>query len=250
MEGFENLSISDRDELERFRQEWQQDLARKGGPSSPKASFQSLANKPSQVEDPRALAIQLYTEAVEHEQSGKLNEALILYRKAFKLDGMCLMATLTADNVDRLYARQAKPTVAKKPEYTFERTIQTQPDYRSSHPHVDLGTILAQKTDVEFVQEEPIPIASLPIELFEPILAKLNVTSIERFAQTCWKARALTAKSVVWRKMVERIYRGPMVQDWTPQDLVERHAGDWRTTLIEEDRVRLDGCYIAVCHYM
>lgn len=36
----------------------------------------------------------------------------------------------------------------------------------------------------------------------------------------------------------------------TAKDLVQKHAGEWRTTLIEEERVRMDGCYIAVCHYM
>lgn len=116
---FDRLSIGD-DELERFRREWRQDLARKGKAeqnvpaeagsvhastsrvdatspaspktspkTSPKATFQSLANKPSQVADPLQHALQLYTDAVEHEQAGKLNEALILYRKAFKLDGEC-----------------------------------------------------------------------------------------------------------------------------------------------------------------
>ncbi|CAD6572904.1 MAG: hypothetical protein TREMPRED_000685, partial [Tremellales sp. Tagirdzhanova-0007] len=33
-------------------------------------------------------------------------------------------------------------------------------------------------------------------------------------------------------------------------DLAEKHRGEWRTTLIEEDRIRMDGCYISVCHYV
>lgn len=43
------------------------------------------------VENPnrREQAVSLYSRAVEHEQSGKLNEALMLYRRAFKLDGQC-----------------------------------------------------------------------------------------------------------------------------------------------------------------
>ncbi len=32
--------------------------------------------------------------------------------------------------------------------------------------------------------------------------------------------------------------------------LAHRHGLDWRTTLIEEPRVRYDGVYIAVCHYV
>lgn len=36
----------------------------------------------------------------------------------------------------------------------------------------------------------------------------------------------------------------------TANDLVERHDGEWRTTFIEEERIRMDGCYISVCHYI
>lgn len=97
-------------------------------------------------------------------------------------------------------------------------------------------------------EEKPVPIATLPLELLEPVLQRLDIASIERFAATCWQARVLTAKSLVWRKLVERIYRGPMF-DGDVQELVKKHDG-WRSTLIEEDRVRLDGCYISVCHYM
>lgn len=44
------------------------------GPSRPKTQYS---------------AVQLYAQAVESEQSGQLNDALLLYRRAFKLDGMC-----------------------------------------------------------------------------------------------------------------------------------------------------------------
>lgn len=37
-------------------------------------------------------AVQLYAQAVENEQAGQLNDALQLYRKAFKIDGLSLHA--------------------------------------------------------------------------------------------------------------------------------------------------------------
>lgn len=37
----------------------------------------------------QASAVQLYAQAVENEQAGQLNEALHLYRRAFKIDGEC-----------------------------------------------------------------------------------------------------------------------------------------------------------------
>jgi hypothetical protein len=32
--------------------------------------------------------------------------------------------------------------------------------------------------------------------------------------------------------------------------LAKRHGLDWRSTFIEEPRVRYDGVYISVCHYV
>jgi F-box protein 9 len=249
---FDRLSIQPRaneEELERFRREWQDDLKRKEQ-VSPKATFASLANKPSNIVDPQQHALQLYTEAVEHEQAGKLNEALILYRKAFKFDGTFIHGTADPDNVDRLYARKAPPVAAPtiQPEYTFQRTIQTLPDYTPTGQS-SLSVLLAERSDLAFIpfEDRPIPIASLPLELLEPILYRLDVRSIERFAQTCWQARALTAKSLVWRRIVQRIYSAFM-PGWG--QLADRHAGEWRTALIEEPRLRFDGCYISVCHYI
>nr|XP_019046593.1 hypothetical protein I302_05343 [Kwoniella bestiolae CBS 10118]OCF25523.1 hypothetical protein I302_05343 [Kwoniella bestiolae CBS 10118] len=241
-------------------------------------------------------AIQIYQRAIESEQSGKLNEALILYRRAFKLD----------DDVDRTYARSLKskslsssvqhpssdadipptpsstdiispapPTIEP---YSFARHIQTAPDYEKSHPPPSLPTPTTQTTslspltklfndlpvppsELSFQPEEeelPCPITKLPSELFEPILMNLDVTSIERFGSACWKSRWLTHVSLTWRNIAERIYRPPAMLPPPPRpeetigvrDLVKRHRNEWRTTVVEEERVRMDGCYIAVCHYI
>ncbi|WWD17034.1 hypothetical protein CI109_101471 [Kwoniella shandongensis] len=241
-------------------------------------------------------AVQLYAKAVEHEQSGKLNDALMMYRRAFKMD----------DDVDRLYARsvakaaQSTSTTgtgdddgpesttpsstdivsasapADEP-YSFQRHIQMQPDYVKSnlpiHPDprtVDeqlstlappsvltrlLETLPVPPQTLSFLpadEDLPIPISKLPAELLDPILAHLDVTSIERFASTCWRARYLTHVSNVWRRLVLGIYKPPAMipEEVEVRDLVKRHRGEWRTTFLEEERVRMDGCYIAVCHYI
>jgi F-box protein 9 len=98
----------------------------------------------------------------------------------------------------------------------------------------------------------PCPIMQLPAELLDPILSHLPVQSIERFASICWRARYLTAYSSVWKGLAERLYRGPaMLPDGLEaKELARRHKGEWRSALVEEERVRMDGCYISVCHYM
>lgn len=55
------------------------------GPSS-LASTRSPQAGPSRPKT-QASAVQLYAQAVENEQSGQLNDALLLYRRAFKIDG-------------------------------------------------------------------------------------------------------------------------------------------------------------------
>ena len=110
-------------------------------------------------------------------------------------------------------------------------------------------------TTVTFLPAEedlPLPIASLPSELLDPIFAHLDVASLERFALTCWRARYVTAASEVWRRLAEGIYRAPaMVTDpRAVRELGRRHKGEWRSVVVEEERVRMDGCYISVCHYV
>lgn len=48
----------------------------------------------------QASAVQLYAQAVENEQAGQLNDALLLYRRAFKIDGTSEIGTCTVDTTD------------------------------------------------------------------------------------------------------------------------------------------------------
>lgn len=163
-----------------------------------------------------------------------------------------------------------QPSAPVEEPYSFQRHIQLHPDYVKSSAAPIASSKTSSKSaltaildslpiapyEFTFLPEDedlPIPIASLPAELIDPILAHLDVIWVERFAATCWRARYLTQCSNVWRRLACRIYREPAILPpggLTVKDLMQRHAGEWRTTLIEEERVRMDGCYIAVCHYM
>ena len=203
------------------------------------------------------------------------------------------MQELTADNVDRLYAHHRSkikpepitptstdlvsadpPTTAP---YTFQRTIQTAPDYdphhAHGHPHAELAsptgvsstrlsplTALLRRADPDpssrpFApanEDLPVPIDSLPSEVFEHVLHHLDLAGIESFGSTCWRARWLTAHSEEWKRRAEKIYSRPALnpEEVVFADMGRRHGGEWRTVLVERERVRMDGCYIAVCHYM
>ena len=51
--------------------------------------------------------------------------------------------------------------------------------------------------------------------------------------------------------MVKTIYRPPQIPDDEELDaIVTKYMTDYRRVYIEHPRVRFDGVYIAVCHYM
>lgn len=57
--------------------------------------------------------------------------------------------------------------------------------------------------------------------------------------------------SLIRRQFVNRIYKPPQVDEEEDTGvLVRKYMGDFRRVFIEHPRVRLDGVYIAVCHYM
>lgn len=148
--------------------------------------------------------------------------------------------------------------------YSFQRHLQFQPDYQKTHAHVTRKrsplSALFDKASVPIDEaaflpeneDKPLPLSTLPAELLEPIFSHLDVGSLERFALTCWRARYLSSRAAMWKRRTQEIYRWPMVTDegTTAADLSRRHDGEWRTTFIEEERVRMDGCYISVCHYV
>jgi len=50
---------------------------------------------------------------------------------------------------------------------------------------------------------------------------------------------------------VETLYKPPQISpEQTLDDILDKSSSDYRRVYIEQPRVRLDGVYIAVCHYM
>ena len=281
------------EELERFRRDWKRDLdSRLDGkpievplPGPTRSSvpvetssrgFLSTTNGRTPPYAPLVTrrvrgphdqeeGVRLYGQAVEAEQEGRLNDALMLYRRAFKLDGGSgSLLRLRQIPVDRLYARSVKTLPEKKPEaaparptdqYSFQTHLQLQPDYISNPTRVSPLTALLRSSSVTdstpFLpadESHPVHLAKLPTELFDHVFAYLDVASIERFGLVCKRARWVSANTTAWKRVTERLWA---VKSMTVDSgVVGRYGGEWRTGLIEEERVRMDGCYIAVCHYV
>ena len=53
------------------------------------------------------------------------------------------------------------------------------------------------------------------------------------------------------RNFVQSIYFYPQVPpEFTIKDAIRKYHNDYRRLYIEQPRIRLDGVYIAVCHYV
>jgi F-box protein 9 len=102
-----------------------------------------------------------------------------------------------------------------------------------------------------------------------------DVAALERFAASCRMSRILSLESTIWR-FVPLLYFRPLIflrslkrasfrdvclrtfvaphqirRDESALSLVkQKHGNDWRRFFIEQPRVRLDGCFIAVVTYL
>jgi len=147
----------------------------------------------------------IYEQAVEAEAAGALDDALVLYRKAFKIDS----------NVDRVYDRSLhrehrhSPTISTLPALLQNFSISDKTAAASRTPAViSMRSITATfvSEPVVFQAEDdsaPVPIQRLPPEMIVRILRHLgrlcDYTSIEAFACVSRKARLISLEPSIWR---------------------------------------------------
>jgi len=276
------------DELRDFRENWKKEVQKRKRlqesqqvsaslPTAPseRASSTSAATSPYNPDTQRSRngALDVYTQATQHEQAGKLDEALRLYRQAFRMD----------PNVDKVYhlrERKAarileRTTLATTPHNVGDNAAalvdsghdgvapglaHVKPPSFASHHHErqvsgSLARIVADfPMPLSFEPEdekEPSVLQRLPDEILVHILSYLGTRAVERFASASRKARVITLDATIWRSFVETIYKPPQIlPNEVLDDIVDKYSSDYRRVYIERPRVRLDGVYIAVCHYI
>lgn len=204
-------------------------------------------------------ALQVYRDAIRREQNGELDEALVLYRQAFRMD----------PHVDHAYAREEKLAAilssrqpAPKKDATavdtltndFATSMSVSSSKRATATGIAVNIVSAFPSDLTFVQEDeaqPLWLQLLPDELLVSVLRRLDVASIERFALVCRKARILSMDATLWRELVMAAYKPPQISQADILTAIMEHYGcNYRRMYIEQPRVRLDGVYIAICHYV
>ncbi|KAH9995394.1 hypothetical protein BJV74DRAFT_976352 [Russula compacta] len=273
------------DELRDFRENWRREVQEKTrlqqvrqDPADPAAAppeqaSTSEASNPhhSGVSRSHNDALGVYSKAVTHEQVGELDDALRLYRRAFRMDS----------NVDRVYHLRERIAARTMLEATAMITtvspLEQNMENRGAVPcppgvvHVKpppsvphqpeqqvssllAGILAAFPVPLSFEPEDervPSFLPRLPDELLVHILSYLSFTAVERFGLVSRKARMITVDATIWRSFVETIYKPPQIApDDVLDDIVDQYSSDYRRVYIERPRVRLDGVYIAVCHYI
>ncbi|KAI0061013.1 hypothetical protein BV25DRAFT_1917281 [Artomyces pyxidatus] len=292
-DGTETDLNEESEELRRFRQQWKEEVQRKrhqtsasaGDSTSSEPVAKPVPHTPAQNEviplipsgdEPatsfpsngnlrsRRNALETYRQAVKCEQASNLDEALRLYRAAFRMDS----------DIDRVYHREEVRAAVlasssghkKTPSQIVDLpTVEVVPEPAKAPAarvqHVDrtlsgewARVLAAFPVHLMFEPEDeraPSYLESLPEELLVHIVRFLGTSAIERFAAVNRKARVITLESNIWREFVETIYKPPQIPEDEPlEEIVGRYSGDFRRVYIEQPRVRLDGVYIAVCHYV
>ncbi|KDN47086.1 hypothetical protein RSAG8_03863, partial [Rhizoctonia solani AG-8 WAC10335] len=231
------------DELDKFRERWKQEIRERTAGDHVTNQELSASSPPPPT---RRSPIDIYAEAVEKEQRGELNEALDLYRRAFRLD----------PNVDRAYqyhnATESLQALTLAP---IPPTSKPEPIHvaaTSTHSIRTLISAFPPASELAFSPEDerqPVPITRVPDELLLHILKLLDVPSIERFALVCRRARVVTVDPDLWRDFVTLTYVPPQIPTTVRlTEYITRFDYDMRRLYIELPRLRLDGVYIAVCH--
>ncbi|KAG6865162.1 hypothetical protein C0991_004772 [Blastosporella zonata] len=284
-------------ELERFRQEWLAETrsrrAATGGAgtatvpngvidaqhqSSTKATFNPPEALPLQTSfGPQSIfrpsshlaaaplppslesALNIYRKAVQNEQDGNLDNALLFYRQAFRMDAHVdrvhhreeALAAIVAAQQDPLHKSTASDSLVEELATKLQTSLAVKPRVTTKTLARLLEDFPANLSFEPENEEEPVHIQKVPDELLVMFLRKLDTTSIERFASVSRKARVIALDSGIWRELVVDTYNPPQVTDiQVITAILERCLYDYRRVYMEQPRVRLDGVYIATCHYV
>lgn len=226
------------DELRNFRDKWKREVEEKKKVQQPQQDpAEPAAALPEQPSTPEASsphhsgifrsrndALEVYSRAVKHEQAGELDDALRLYRQAFRMDSnvdkshhlkeqrartleaISLTATTAEENVENL---EALSIMNARSNSVVPRVVHMKPPSSPHHTERQasvsglLASILANfPMSLSFEPEDErasSPLQRLPDELLVHILRYLGTAAIEHFALVSRKARLITLEATIWR---------------------------------------------------
>jgi F-box protein 9 len=268
------------EELVRFRHAWLRELEQANARRRPDDStmFPASASQPSYREAQRpeshhttageptvsplrparvftqgsTVAVDTYRRAVECERQSQLDDALRLYRQAFRMDPNVDKA-FHSHGAEQLQHSDAPSLPGHNPRHKSDSAAVdnlTQRFDALSVKHAGASRSIVTGTlaslldkfpqDLIFVPEDEksgVPLNSLPDEILVLILRSLDTTGIERFAAVNRKGRVVTLDSGIWRYEAHR----PIVQackfDWIAFIYIQRVSRSYLQTSANTPRL-------------
>jgi F-box protein 9 len=224
------------DELRNFRENWKREVEEKKGlqqsrqePAEPAAALPEQSSTPeassphhSGVFRSRNNALEVYSKAVGHEQAGELDDALRLYRQAFRTDSnvdksyhlkeqraRTLEAiSLTATTVEEMAENVAAVSIMNaRSNSVVPGVVHMKPPSSPHHTERQVSGLLASilanfPMPLSFEPEDEralSPLQRLPDELLVHILCYLGAATIEHFALVSRRARMIALDATIWR---------------------------------------------------
>ncbi|KFB51588.1 AGAP006784-PA-like protein [Anopheles sinensis] len=255
-----------RSELDDFREKWQQEL-KKEQQHAVKAPQPQPASSPAVVTDGdwEHLSIDqqaraLYMQGSELERSGKVFEAMRLYRRATQL---------VPDIEFKVYEKKHAPAQSKDAgtgadpivDELVERMIEANIDEEEENlENVDLGLrfqalmarsrkLFERGTNDRMLIVTSAHLSDLPMELILYILrwvvsCDLDMKSLERFASVCRGCYLLARDPEIWRHACMRVWGVNLGA------LKGSQFSSWREMYIKRPRILFHGCYISRASYL
>jgi len=261
--------LSESDHLEKFRQEWKQEVAgqkvaaegTEDGSSSDYENTAAASGKPASDErEEKALA--LFLEGVADEEEGRLYDAIVKYKKAINL-----MPDVEKKAFD-LTSRKAKVRSGQSRErQESESSDKGQNEGSQKVGGLDnngedgiegdlVNCFAAMTLQKNFVCQpehhtKSTHISSLPMEVLIHIIkwvvsSDLDTRSLENFSEVCRGFYLVARSSDVWRLICLKTW-GLKVM---PKKKKLAVISDWRSVFLQRPRVHLNGCYISKMSYM
>lgn len=227
--------------------------------------------------DAKQEALSWYQQGVEKELRGLLSEALTFYRKAFRRYPSVDRAYQTAFRAGEVSDSSAEYSGNSLEESGYAKFIQIGHDYdpknsyKSSAEFEETMRIITSLHMPIETQHAPgvVSIASLPDEILQQILSNAITASPPSFTAislTCQKFCLISQyEQSIWKNVCLATYRNQVYtedMDYQPNsvvpityssklqnELAQHYQHDWKRMFMEKSRIRMNGCYIATCHY-
>lgn len=250
------------DALNSFREKWQRELEISPKRDPVKNKVHKSLN--SSVSEDETISIEnkakhLFLKGIEHEQTGKLYEAIQFYKRAVQL---------VPDIEFRLYESTKVKPQRFDPDERLNLDNENRPDDRDERENIEdeeddndddgdnsdlffkLSRIVSRNQRVCFprFEQNATHISALPMEIVLYILrwvvsSELDLRSLEMFSRVCRGFYISARDAEIWRLACVRVW-GVNCGKFEPQYL------SWRDMYLHRPRLRYNGCYISKTTYL